>query len=693
METGKQSCDFLAWLFQRCELGNLNFRFIRDATTRSEFVSLQLLTDAPSKVLSILDRHKNHNSFFGVCLREGTNGKKDGIIQIPALWCDLDGSPIDKMKGSPWKPSAIVETSPGKFHVYWKLREPAIRSEISDIENRLRRLAFAFDGDPAATDASRILRIPGTSNYKVSPAYDVAIRSLEDIEYNLSDFDELPEIENQIPSHDPTRPTSSADDHLKKILACKFLQHCDEDRRILSEPQWYAMISILAREPGGRDLIHSLSKGYPKYSAQETDEKILHSLNAGPVTCQRIKTLWDCGQRCEVNSPIRLAFKRPVNEVASSNDFPKEAIGGLAAEFADLYSSYLESPWSFFASDFLTCLGSLLSDRVTLESEISPPPRLYTINLGESADDRKSEAIKKTLDFFENAMAGGVFKVCHGVGSAEGLAKRLGETKDGSKKLLLVYDELKSFVGKATIEGATLLPAVNSFFEGTKFHSATKTHSVELNDVYLSLLGASTIDTFSRMWTPAFLDIGFLNRLWLIRDHGERKFSIPKEIPQTEIKMLSRKLGDLLKKFPQFVKLPISQKARAIFDEWYFKVESSPFTKRLDTYALRFMILLTVNGGQSEVTEETASKVVDLLQWQLKVRREVDPIDAEGSIARMEEMIRRVLNSGPMGKRELQRKVNYQRMGIFIWTSAVRNLLSAKEIFYDHKTGMYRLRY
>ncbi len=193
------------------------------------------------------------------------------------------------------------------------------------------------------------------------------------------------------------------------------------------------------------------------------------------------------------------------------------------------------------------------------------------------------------------------------------------------------------------------------------------------------------------MWTPAFLDIGFLNRLWLVRDQGERKFSIPKEIPAAEVKALHRKLGELLKKFPNFIKLSITEGARTVFDQWYFNVESSPFIKRLDTYGLRLMILLTVNEGRSEVTEDIVRRVVKLLEWQLTVRREVDPIDAEGSIARMEEMIRRVLSNGPLGKRELQRKVNYQRVGIFIWTSAIRNLQSAREVFYDQKSGIYRM--
>jgi hypothetical protein len=372
--------------------------------------------------------------------------------------------------------------------------------------------------------------------------------------------------------------------------------------------------------------------------------------------------------------------------------FLRQAIGGLAGEFADLYSTYLESPWSFFAFGFLTCLGSLISDRITLASEIAPQPRLFTVNLGESADDRKSESIKKTVRFFEDTLARGSFPVCHGIGSAEGLARVLGENPENSKKLILVYDELKAFVSKATIDGATLLPAVNSFFEGNKFQSATKTHSIDLEGVYLSILAASTLDTYSRMWTPAFLDIGFLNRLWLVKDRGERRFSIPREIPQAEIKPLQKKLGELLRDLSQVhIKLPVTDEARAVFDGWYFALEPGPFSKRLDTYGLRLMIILAANEKQKEVTEEIARDVVSLLRWQLEVRRECDPVDAENNIAKMEEMIRRALAQGPMELRELQRRVHYNRYGLFAWRSGIDNLCRCREVFFDNKTKTYSL--
>ncbi len=461
------SCHFLSWLFQRCEAGNLNFRFKRpDGVVIQEFLPLSLLFDDPSKVTKLIKKHRGEHSWFGVGLREGESGKKETITEIPALWVDLDEAPIDKVKESRWQSSAIIETSPGRYQVYWKLREPVTRAHIPQVENIVKRLQVNFAGDPNATDASRLLRIPGTQNVKRIPPFEVAIKLMDGAEYELSDFDDLPEVKVSEKTYEG--PRAKANDRVEKILSCKFMQHCNVDRASLPEPQWYGMTSILAREPGGRDLIHSLSMGHPNYSARETDEKILHALNAGPLTCQRIKGLWDCGQNCGVTSPVRLAFKRPVDQPCLPNDFPRAGtIGGLAKEFSDLHSSYLESPWSFFAFGFLTCLGSLLADRITLESEISPQPRLYTVHLGESADDRKSESIKKTVGFFEAALAQGEFRVCHGVGSAEGLAKRLGETEEGSSKLLLVYDELKSFVGKAMIEGATLFRPSTRFLRAT----------------------------------------------------------------------------------------------------------------------------------------------------------------------------------------------------------------------------------
>jgi len=112
---------------------------------------------------------------------------------------------------------------------------------------------------------------------------------------------------------------------IQKVMACDFLIHCDKDRETLSEPEWYAMISALSRVPGGADLIHDLSKGYPKYDPKETDEKIRHSIDGSwPITCDRIKELFRCGKNCGVNSPYRLIFKDAVETPSYIEELNKE---------------------------------------------------------------------------------------------------------------------------------------------------------------------------------------------------------------------------------------------------------------------------------------------------------------------------------------------------------------------------------
>ena len=57
--------------------------------------------------------------------------------------------------------------------------------------------------------------------------------------------------------------------------------------------------------------------------------------------------------------------------------FPYDVMAGAAGRFAEVYGSVLETPKEFLYMSYLTCLGTILSKRLTLASEIAPQPRLY----------------------------------------------------------------------------------------------------------------------------------------------------------------------------------------------------------------------------------------------------------------------------------------------------------------------------
>jgi hypothetical protein len=298
----------------------------------NKFVTIEKIDSIPT----LLNAYRGYNVYFGVATRRYGDLSKDGINEIPCLWVDIDftdKSGVDipnkeeitqRLKDFPLKPSFLINSG-GGIHAYWILKTPFLKSDIPLAENLLKRVAFYFGADKSSTDASHNLRIPGTWNFK--PKYKTPRKvTIEEFhpenEYSPDDFEAfLPQAEEPYHSTGEERYyRQETNERLNQIMECEFLKHCNCDRATLSEPEWYAMVSILARETGGPNLIHSLSRGYPKYSPGETNKKIIHALNdTGPATCERIKTLWNCGKDCGVKSPSVLAFRTKEGE--STNYF------------------------------------------------------------------------------------------------------------------------------------------------------------------------------------------------------------------------------------------------------------------------------------------------------------------------------------------------------------------------------------
>jgi hypothetical protein len=67
-------------------------------------------------------------------------------------------------------PSFAVQSSPGKFHVYWSVQPYQDNQRYDTLQRKLRQV---FDGDKAIVDPTRVLRVAGFLNHKYSlPASD-----------------------------------------------------------------------------------------------------------------------------------------------------------------------------------------------------------------------------------------------------------------------------------------------------------------------------------------------------------------------------------------------------------------------------------------------------------------------------------------------------------------------------------------
>jgi hypothetical protein len=84
------------------------------------------------------------------------------IVRIRAYFSDLDGAPLTNFRRIRLKPHFYTETSPGRYHIYWRVAD-AMLSEFKATQQRLVRL---LDADPSVCDAPRVLRLAGFSHQK-----------------------------------------------------------------------------------------------------------------------------------------------------------------------------------------------------------------------------------------------------------------------------------------------------------------------------------------------------------------------------------------------------------------------------------------------------------------------------------------------------------------------------------------------
>jgi len=176
--------DFLKVLYSHCAHDHafVTLRFIKGEKRREEFVPLSRLDTIPSYI----EKYSDLNAYFGVATREYRKGGKDGIIEIPAVYIDLDNvkEKENRIGSFSLRPSFSIWTG-GGVHYYWKLKRPARKEDIPAVENIIERLIKRLEGDIGARDASRVLRLPGTKNFKYDPPEDVFILDLEGCEYDL----------------------------------------------------------------------------------------------------------------------------------------------------------------------------------------------------------------------------------------------------------------------------------------------------------------------------------------------------------------------------------------------------------------------------------------------------------------------------------------------------------------------------
>lgn len=226
----------------------------------------------------------------------GMNTLKDGaysrtkrdIHEIRHVYLDLDYRGPDALRAihnsdEVPKPNFVLDTSPGKYQVIWKIED----ATPQDAEDLQQRMAHEFGADIAATDASRVLRLPGFANKKYSAECLVRATKHSDHTHKLRDFKLAsgPTKGDRTSEQNQSRPTGSQENisqserdwaYAKRALARgdvpeeiirRIADYRADDKH---DPQYYARLTV---EKAQAEVTRTLPSSAGSLSNRENDRE------------------------------------------------------------------------------------------------------------------------------------------------------------------------------------------------------------------------------------------------------------------------------------------------------------------------------------------------------------------------------------------------------------------------------------
>jgi len=332
---------------------------------------IQKFYGSVDEVLHVADNFDANgiDAYFALATFEVDGSRKnDNVKELRSFFLDLDCGPSkdyadqeEAIKGlrkfckSLSLPRPTIVNSGRGVHVYWPLTEPVSREAWLPVAEKLKHLCHTNNlyADPAVTaDSARILRVPGTHNYKDEDPKQVEVVGTPATPISIEAFDALLG-EEEVP--EPRKFVPKEIDPLTQILAgsyvsvfkniivktaagkgCQQLGWIFKNQDQVDFNLWRAGLSIAEHCEDRDEAIHKMSRKHPDYSAEYTEKVSAGTKgpNKGPYLCTTFEKFRPegcdgCPHKGNIRTPISLG--RSVAEATDEENIVVQKLVDLPA--------------------------------------------------------------------------------------------------------------------------------------------------------------------------------------------------------------------------------------------------------------------------------------------------------------------------------------------------------------------------
>lgn len=494
----------------------------------------------------------NRNVWFCVSLLSGQERKKPYCQPSTFAWAEWDHALPGDLEP---KPSVLVESSPGKYHAYWRIEGAAVPADVA--EDFSRRIAYKFDADKSGWDMTQLLRVPFTKNFKYDPPVDVKIIDInsDPIPVSVLDAIEPPTGASQNgsgvvllePMPDPEKlPTSEnvlyryrAEGKLTETFVGLYTQTPDESSdwsRILWRFIKLCLEMGMTREEA---FVVCLTAECNKYSRDNRPVQYLwRDIIKAHTEMNRYEIL--VGGKVEIIRMPQLVDPDEVEEDALIKDYKT-----WAAQATDAPEQYHELS-IFIALSALICAGLYIKVEW---GEMAP--NLWGLILGESTLTRKTTAMRLATDML-NDIDPELIVASHA--SPEGLFSALSHRP---QRVSVFYkDEVSELFSSINHKDymAGLQEAFTQLYDVPKVLSRVlRKETITISEPYFIFFGGGIRDEVYSLLNDRYITSGFLPRFLIVSGENDlsriRRTGPPSQISTERKDRILQSLADLRERY------------------------------------------------------------------------------------------------------------------------------------------------